>query len=118
MTIIALPIMSIYVLMSQIFIIYSTANNVNICINVTNIYHLFLFLHTLHTFVNRLYAVFSPCIQPSLYIKILENTITPIDSMTKSQFTQSHIFIDPKQTDTIQAILYKQYRSFDIIHLP
>ena len=40
----------------------------------------------------------------------------PIDSMTKSQFTQSHIFIDPKQTDTIQAILYKQYRSFDIIH--
>ena len=27
-------------------------------------------------------------------------------------------FIDPKQTDTIQAILYKQYRSFDIIRPP
>ena len=77
-----------------------------------------LFLQSLQIRSKRLCADFSPCIQPILYIKILENTITPIDSMTKSQFTQSHIFIDPKQTDTIQAILYKQCHSFDIIPLP
>ena len=41
-----------------------------------------------------------------------------IRATTAYQSIQSqHIFIDPKQTDTIQAILYKQYRSFDIIHL-